>query len=270
MKDRNGQFQNKNKIDVIELKESEDDNFQAITLEEEEEDEKESNSSNLSSKNKNKFINHGLSEIKREINSTNNSEKKIVKINKNNKILNFDDSMKHLTDNFRKLFNKEDKNNNQIDIWNNENFRESFMMNNNMQLIFKFTDVIREIYENQLSTKMVEKNCDINRIIEIYIEKIKKLSQKRRIVVKDYQNKIYIIGAEMHINKIETQATEFIVKKKTLIFKGNNQIITNDDECYVIEINNNQKKKQIFYNLGDISSSLEFLFQKFEKYTVFK
>ena len=102
MKDKNGQFKNKNKIDVIELKESEDDNFQAITLEEEE-DEKESNSSNLSSKNKNKFINHGLSEIKREINSTNNSEKKIVKLNKNNKILNFNDSMKHLTDNFRKL-----------------------------------------------------------------------------------------------------------------------------------------------------------------------
>ena len=27
-----------------------------------------------------------------------------------------------------------------------------------MQLIFKFTDILREIYENQLQTKMIEKN----------------------------------------------------------------------------------------------------------------
>ena len=74
----------------------------------------------------------------------------------------------------------------------------------------------------------------------------------------------------MHVDKIETQAKEFIVKKKTQLFKGNNKIITNDDKCYVIEISNNKRKKQIFYDLGDVTNSLEFLFQNLEKDAVFK
>ena len=248
MSDVNGQFQNKNKINVIET----------IILNDNEE--VESEDSNINLKDQNKLIKNEI------ITYENNT---IITKNQST-ILNFEDSIDSLTDKFRKLFNKEDKKKLQIDIWNNKKFRESFILNNNMQLIFKFTDILREIYENQLQTKMIEKNCDINRIIEKYIEKIKKLSQKRRIVIKDYQNKIYVIGAEMHVDKIETQAKEFIVKKKTQLFKGNNKINTNDDKCYVIEISNNKRKKQIFYDLGDVTNSLEFLFQNLEKDAVFK
>lgn len=248
MSDVNGQFQNKNKINVIET----------IILDDDEE--VESEDSNINLKDQNKLIKNEI------ITYENNT---IITKNQST-ILNFEDSIDSLTDKFRKLFNKEDKKKLQIDIWNNKKFRESFILNNNMQLIFKFTDILREIYENQLQTKMIEKNCDINRIIEKYIEKIKKLSQKRRIIIKDYQNKIYVIGAEMHVDKIETQAKEFIVKKKTQLFKGNNKINTNDDKCYVIEISNNKRKKQIFYDLGDVTNSLEFLFQNLEKDAVFK
>ena len=226
MSDVNGQFQNKNKINVIET----------IILDDNEE--VESEDSNINLKDQNKLIKNEI------ITYENNT---IITKNQST-ILNFEDSIDSLTDKFRKLFNKEDKKKLQIDIWNNKKFRGSFILNNNMQLIFKFTDILREIYENQLQTKMT----------------------KRRIIIKDYQNKIYVIGAEMHVDKIETQAKEFIVKKKTQLFKGNNKIITNDDKCYVIEISNNKRKKQIFYDLGDVTNSLEFLFQNLEKDAVFK
>ena len=140
MSDVNGQFQNKNKINVIET----------IILDDDEE--VESEDSNINLKDQNKLIKNEI------ITYENNT---IITKNQST-ILNFEDSIDSLTDKFRKLFNKEDKNKLQIDIWNDKKFRESFILNNNMQLIFKFTDILREIYENQLQTKMTEKNCDIN------------------------------------------------------------------------------------------------------------
>ena len=50
--------------------------------------------------------------------------------------------------------------------------------------------------------------------------------------MKDYKNLIYVIGAEMQVNKIEVQAKEFIVKKRTQTSKGNN-IITTKDERFI-------------------------------------
>ena len=186
--------------------------------------------------------------------------------------LTFEESMNDLKNNFRKLFNKKNNNNKNDDvtIFKNKTFRNAFITNKNMQLIFKFTDIIREIYENQLQIKIIEKNCDINKIIDISINKIKKLMKQRRIVVKDYNNLIYVIGSDVYINKIETQAKEFIVKKRTETFKENNKIITSDDDCYIIEINSNKKKKQTFFETGDVLSALIILEQNLIKDAVFK
>ena len=117
---------------------------------------------------------------------------------------------------------------------------------------------------------MSQRNCDINRIIDIYINKIKKLSNQRKIVVKDYNNLIYVIGAEVYINKIETHSREFIIKKRTETFKGNNKVNTSEDDCYIIEINCNKKKKQKVYESGEITSALIMLLQNLTKDAVFK
>ena len=248
-------------IDVIALKESDDENSEKINVEEEEEE----NGSDLSSNNSNKLIK------KDKINNIEHTSEIYNGISNNpKKFLNFEESIDCLKDNLRKLFDKERKNNTQPDIWNNKTFRSDFNTNKNMKLIFKFSDIIKEIYENQLQTKVVEKICDINRIIDIYITKIKKLEQKRRIVVENYKNLIYVIGAEIQVNKLETQAKEFIVKKRTQTLKGNNKIINSEDECFLIEINNNKKKKQIFTDLGEVTSSLIILEQIFIKNSVFK
>ena len=179
--------------------------------------------------------------------------------------------MNDLKNNFRKLFNKKNNNKNlDITVFKNAKFRKALNLNQNMQLIFKFTDIIREIYENQLQIKIIEKNCDINKIIDISINKIKKLMKQRRIVVKDYNNLIYVIGSDVYINKIETQGKEFIVKKRTETFKENNKIITSDDDCYIIEINSNKKKKQTFFEPGEVTSALIILLQNLIKDSVFK
>ena len=168
------------------------------------------------------------------------------------------------------LFNKKNNLNTDTNIFNNKKFRQAFNTNKNMQLIFKLTDIIKEIYENQLQFKMSQRNCDINRIIDIYINKIKKLSNQRKIVVKDYNNLIYVIGAEVYINKIETHSREFIIKKRTETFKGNNKVNTSEDDCYIIEINCNKKKKQKFYESGEITCALIMLLQNLTKDAVFK
>ena len=249
------------KFNVIELKESDDENSEQIHLEEEEEQK----SSDLSSSNLNKSIKKD-----KILNYEFTSEISNAIPDKPKKTINFEESLDYLKDNFTKLFNKEGQNNTQIYIWDNKKFRSDLNTNKNMKLIFKFSDIIKDIYENQFETKIIEKNCDINRIIDIYIKKIKKYAQKRRIVVKDYKNLIYVIGAEMQVNKLETQAKEFIVKKRTQTLKGNNKIKSNNDDCYLMEINNNKKKKQIFFDLGQLTGALVILVQNFEKNAVFK
>ena len=117
-----------------------------------------------------------------------------------------------------------------------------------MKLIFEYHDLIKEIYENNIETKIIEKVCDINKIIDNYINKIKKLGKKRNIVVKDYKNYIFVIGVEMMVNKKDKQAKEFIVKKQTETFKGNYKIYSEDDDCYIMEVNNQKKIKQFFKN----------------------
>ena len=251
-----------NSIEVIELGESEDEKYELIHL-----DEKENNNTRINSNNLNKQIKwdkYNIDENNREItnNMYNNIEPKVL--------ITFEESLVKLKDNFTKLFITRFNNDSKINIWNNESFHNTFINNNNMQLIFKFEDIMKEIYEKQLETKIVEKNCDVNRIIDIYIIKIKKLSHKRRIVIKDYNNLIYVIGAELYVNKIDTQAKEFIIKKCTQTFKGNNKLITDEDECYITEINNQKKFEQTFCNLDEVITALTLLVQNFEKNSVSK
>ena len=255
--------ENNNK--VIELKESDDEEYEKIHIVEDNTNpfEEEESSSNWSSNNFNKKIkkddnisNHSINSM----NSINGIEHKIPKVT-----LTFEESLNNLKNNFKKLFNKKSNNNIDNNFLNNKNFRQEFITNKNMQLIFKFSDIIREIYENQLQTKIEEKNCDINRIIDIYITKIKKLSKKRKIVVKDYKNLIFVIGAEILINKDDTQAKEFIMKKRTETYKGNNKIDINVDDCYIMEINCNKKKKQVFLDLGEVTNALILLEQNLAK-----
>ena len=139
-----------------------------------------------------------------------------------------------------------------------------------MELIFKFNDVIQEIYETKINTKIIEKDCDINRIIDIYMNKLFKLAKKRKIVIKNYKNLIFVVGAEIYINKIDKQSKEFIIKKRTETFKGNQKINTFEDECYITEINNQKKEKQIFKELGDITVALIMLLQNLDKDAVLK
>ena len=262
---KNNPMQNEEKkIDYIILTDSDEENNEKNP---EDYSNQEESSSNLSYTNCNKSI-------KKECcygNPRYNLERK-ERIQEPKIKLTFEESMNDLKNNFRKLFNKKNNNNKNEDItfFKNETFRNAFITNKNMQLIFKFTDIIREIYENQLQIKIVEKNCDINKIIDISINKIKKLMKQRRIVVKDYNNLIYVIGSDVYINKIETQAKEFIVKKRTETFKENNKIITSDDDCYIIEINSNKKKKQTFFETGDVLSALIILEQNLIKDAVFK
>jgi len=268
MNNINNPKQNEEKIiDVIELIESDEEKYEKIHIEEDDYSnpfEEEESSSNLSSKNFNK-------KIKNEFSYQNLVRDNIEIISPLKKNLTFEESMDNLKNSFRKLFNKKNNNKNlDITIFKNAKFRKDLNLNQNMQLIFKFTDIIREIYENQLQIKMVEKNCDINRIIDIYINKIKKLMKQRKIVVKNYNNLIYIIGSDIYINKVETQAKEFIVKKRTETFKGNNIIITSDDDCYITEINCNKKKKQTFFEPGEVTSALIILLQNLIKDSVFK
>jgi len=260
----NNLFQNKeNKTDVIELEESDNEKYEQIILEDD--DDEEGDNSSLISNNlnamikKDKIINNGgACENNGQINQ------------KQKRILSFEESIDYLKDNFRKLFNKENEKIIQNYIFDNKAFRETFKTNKNMQLIFKFTDIIKEIYENQLQAQTIEKNCDINRIIDIYVNKIRKLAHKRKIIVKDYKKLIYVIGVEMQVNKIESQAKEFVMKKRTQTFQGNKKLKNNEDECYLMEINNNKKKKKIFYDLGEVTSSLIMLVQNLEKNAAFK
>ena len=232
----NGLIKNNNIItDIIELNESDDEEQNHIEQQNSNPFEEEESSSNLSS----------------------NDLNKVNKIDKDSYSLNY------------QKFNKKN-NNTQLDIMDNESFRKTFTFNKNMNLIFQFSDLIKEIYENQLETKMIERNCDINRIIDIYMNKIKKLTKKRKIVIKDYNNLIFVIGAEIHINTTDTQAKEFIVKKRTETLRGNNKINTSGDECYILEINCNKKKKQIFQSLDEVTCALIFLLENLEKIAVFK
>ena len=248
-----------NTTKIIELKESDDDEYERINIVEDNTNpfEEEESSSNWSSNNFNKKIKKADNISNHSINSIEHNIPKVT--------LTFEESLNNLKNNFKKLFNKKSNNYTDNNFLKNKYFRQDFNTNKNMQLIFKFSDIIREIYENQLQTKIDEKNCDINRIIDIYITKIKKLAKKRKIVVKDYKNYIFVIGAEIHINKTDTQAKEFIVKKRTETFKGNNRIDTKDDECYIMEINCNKKKKQIFLDLGEITNALILLEQNLAK-----
>ena len=252
----------KNNTKVIEIQESDDEQNEQIHIVEDNTNpfEEEESSSNWSSNNFNKKIKKDDNISNHSLNSINGIEHKIPKVT-----LTFEESLNNLKNNFKQLFNKKSNNNIDNNFLNNKNFRQDFITNKNMQLIFKFSDIIREIYENQLQTKIEEKNCDINRIIDIYITKIKKLSKKRKIVVKDYKNLIFVIGAEILINKDDSQAKEFIVKKRTETFKGNNKIDTKDDECYIMEINCNKKKKQIFLDLGEVTNALILLEQNLAK-----
>lgn len=265
---KNNPMQNGEKItEYIVLTDSDEENKEKIHLEKEEDYsnpfEEEESSSNLSYRNFNKKIKKEYYHENPRYNIEGMQEPKIK--------LTFKESMDNLKNNFRKLFNKKNNNKNEdITIFKNETFRKAFITNQNMQLIFKFTDIIREIYENQLQIKIVEKICDINKIIDIYINKIKKLIKHRRIIVKNHNNLIYVIGCDIYINKIETQAKEFIVKKRTETFKGNNKIITSDDDCYIMEINSNKKKKQTFFDPGDVTSALIILEQNLIKDAVFK
>ena len=248
---------------VIELKESDDEIYTQIHLEEGEEEK----SSNLDEKELNKTsrkYKSNINGIKTEMNNN---------IKKNNDLkekLTFEESLCCLKNSFIEIFDNINCNNNEIYLWKNETFRNSLINNTRMQLIFHFTDILTEIYENHLNTIILEKKCDINRIIDIYINKIIKLSQKRRIVVKDYNNLIYVIGAEIYNNKFDTQAKEFIIKKKTQTFKGKKQIVSDEDECFISEINSNKKKKQSYYDLGDVTMAIIMLVQNLEKNAVNK
>ena len=191
---------------------------------------------------------------------------------RNNEIqLSFNESVERLKKNFNKLFTKniESENDN---VFENEEFRNNLNLinNKNMKLIFNFHDVIKELYENKIETKIIEKPCELNKIIDNYINKMRKLGIKRNIVIKDYKNYLYIIGVEMMINKKDKQAKEFIVKKITETYKGNCKVNTKDDDCYFIEINNQNKTKQIYKTISNVTISLTMLLQNMYRDAVSK
>ena len=192
-------------------------------------------------------------------------------LKKNENKITFDQSLARMKNNFNKLFSS--KNNqmiNEDNIFQKEKFRNKFKDNNNMKLIFEYHDIIKELYENKIETKIVAKICDINRIIDNYIIIIRKLGEKRKIVVKDYKNYIFVIGVEMMINKKDKQAKEFIVKKKTETYKGNYKINSQDDDCYIIEINSLKRIKQTYVNVSSVTIALAMLIQKMQKDAVNK
>lgn len=187
----------------------------------------------------------------------NNKIKHVDKINE--KKITFEESMARLKKNYNSLFatsNSECPN-----VFENEQFRKHFTNNKNMKLIFDYHDIIKELYENKIETKIIEKACDINKIIDNYINKMRKLGKKRNIVIKDYKNYLYVIGVEMMVNKKDKLAKEFIVKKITETYKGNYKIDTQDDDCYFIEVNNTNKTKQIYKTISNVTISLTMLLQ---------
>ena len=176
-----------------------------------------------------------------------------------------------MKNNFNKLFLA--KNNqmiNEDNIFQKEKFRNNLKDNNNMKLIFEYHDIIKELYENIIETKIVEKTCDINRIIDNYMNIIRKLGEKRKIVVKDYKNFIFVVGAEMMINKKDKQGKEFIVKKKKETYKGNYKVHSQDDDCYIVEINSSKRIKQTYVNVSSVTIALAMLIQKLQKDAVNK
>lgn len=192
-------------------------------------------------------------------------------LKKNEIKITFDQSLARMKNNFNKLFSA--KNNqmiNEDNIFEKEKFRNNLKDNNNMKLIFEYHDIIKELYENKIETKIVEKTCDINRIIDNYMNIIRKLGEKRKIVVKDYKNFIFVVGAEMMINKKDKQGKEFIVKKKTETYKGNYKVHSQDDDCYIVEINSSKRIKQTYVNVSSVTIALAMLIQKLQKDAVNK
>ncbi len=192
-------------------------------------------------------------------------------LKKNEIKITFDQSLARMKNNFNKLFSA--KNNqmiNEDNIFEKEKFRNNLKDNNNMKLIFEYHDIIKELYENKIETKIVEKTCDINRIIDNYMNIIRKLGEKRKIVVKDYKNFIFVVGAEMMINKKDKQGKEFIVKKKTETYKGNYKVNSQDDDCYIVEINSSKRIKQTYVNVSSVTIALAMLIQKLQKDAVNK
>lgn len=192
-------------------------------------------------------------------------------LKKNEIKITFDQSLARMKNNFNKLFSA--KNNqmiNEDNIFEKEKFRNNLKDNNNMKLIFEYHDIIKELYENKIETKIVEKTCDINRIIDNYMNIIRRLGEKRKIVVKDYKNFIFVVGAEMMINKKDKQGKEFIVKKKTETYKGNYKVNSQDDDCYIVEINSSKRIKQTYVNVSSVTIALAMLIQKLQKDAVNK
>ena len=189
-------------------------------------------------------------------------------VNKENKKLTFEESMKRLKSNYFMAF--ENISNEGDNICESENFRKIVKNNKNMKLIFEYNDIIKELYEKKIESKIKEKNCDINKVIDIYINKMKKLSNKRNIVIKDYKNYIFVIGVEMMVNLKDKVAKEFIVKKMTETYKGNCKIDTEDDNCYIIETNNQNKSQLIYNTKSSVYISLSMLLQNMYKNASFK
>lgn len=134
----------------------------------------------------------------------------------------FEQSLDRLKNSFNKLFSQEANHmNNSDNILENEKLIQYFINNKNMKLIFEYHYIIKEIYENKIETKVVEKDYEINKIIDNCINEIKKLRKKRNIIVKDYKNCIFVIVVEMMVNKKDKQAKKFIIKKETETIKGN-------------------------------------------------
>ena len=182
----------------------------------------------------------------------------------------FEESLNRLKNNFNKFFKNKERRIENENIFENSSFRQDMQNNKNMRYIFQYHDIIKELYEKKIETKIVVKNCSINKIIDIFITKMKKLTKKRNIVIKDYKNYLFVIGVEMMIDLQKKEAKEFIIKKMTETYKGNYKINTNDDKCYIIENNNKEKTKLIYDNITNVYMSLSMLLQKIYRDAVFK
>lgn len=209
------------------------------------------------------------------INNYNNKNDNDNIINTNKKeeeiTMTFEESINRLKNNFNKIF--KDNGDGELEngnIFEDENFRQNMERNENMNNIFKYHDIIKELYEKKIEKKTVEKNCRINKIIDHFITKMKKLGKKRNIVIKDYKNYIFVIGVEMMIDLQRKEAKEFILKKMTETYKGNYKINTKDDKCYIIENNNKEKSKLIYNNETNVYMSLSMLLQRMYRDAVIK
>ena len=205
------------------------------------------------------------------INNINNSNDNISNNDKKEEItMTFEESLNRLKNNFNKFFKNKERRIENENIFENSSFRQDMQNNKNMRYIFQYHDIIKELYEKKIETKIVVKNCSINKIIDIFITKMKKLTKKRNIVIKDYKNYLFVIGVEMMIDLQKKEAKEFIIKKMTETYKGNYKINTNDDKCYIIENNNKEKTKLIYDNITNVYMSLSMLLQKIYRDAVFK